>query len=186
MIGLDSSLGNPSSSSLCCELGLLPRRIRDPADRHRYQVPESSLLTPEKRKNVVALLREYYNSLCRHLQAENRELQNVERTNKRILLTKGEVRKRWRRRVFFPALDRPLSALHRSIPRGKRKLKLSMRTALSSCRTWSSCRTPWTSPCPPWRTRRRRMRMKTRRQSWRKRLVNLERERGGGGAKTFN
>ncbi len=38
------------------------------------------------------LLREYYNSLCRHLQNEHREWQNVERTNKRILMTKGEVR----------------------------------------------------------------------------------------------
>ena len=71
--------------------GLLPRRIREPADAHRYQVPESDLLTPEKRRGVVGLLKEYYSSLCRHLQSEHREMQNTERTNKKILLTKGEV-----------------------------------------------------------------------------------------------
>lgn len=37
------------------------------------------------------LLKDYYVSLLNHTRSEHRELQSVERTNRRILLTKGEV-----------------------------------------------------------------------------------------------
>ena len=70
---------------------LIPRRIRVLADKHRYEVPQSDLLTPEKQKNVRQMLRDYYSSVCKHLQSEYREMHAVDRTNRRILLTKGEV-----------------------------------------------------------------------------------------------
>ncbi len=73
--------------------GLLPRKIRLLADKHRYEVPEGSLLAPEKKQNVRKLMRDYFVSLCRHLQGVYAEMQSVERTNRRILLTKGEVRR---------------------------------------------------------------------------------------------
>jgi regulator of nonsense transcripts 2 len=71
--------------------GLLPRKIRVLADMHRYEIPTSSVLPTDKHKNVRQLLKEYYKTVCKHLVEEYRELQNTERTNRRILLTKGEV-----------------------------------------------------------------------------------------------
>ena len=71
--------------------GLIPRRIRILSDKHRYELPQSDLLPAEKQKNVRQMLRDYYNSVKKHVQAEYLELQNTERANRRILLTKGEV-----------------------------------------------------------------------------------------------
>jgi regulator of nonsense transcripts 2 len=37
------------------------------------------------------MLRDYFSTVCKHLVAEHAELLSVERTNRRIMLTKGEV-----------------------------------------------------------------------------------------------
>ncbi len=71
--------------------GLLPRKIRVLADRHSYAVPTANVLPAEKQKNLRQLLRDYYKTASKHLVEEYRELQNTERTNRKILLTKGEV-----------------------------------------------------------------------------------------------
>lgn len=72
-------------------LGLVPRKIRIWAEMHNGVVPESNLLPAEKQKNVKQLFKEYYNSLCKHWLEEQREFYSAEKTNRRILLTKGEV-----------------------------------------------------------------------------------------------
>lgn len=71
--------------------GLVPRKIRLLADKHRYEVPAGDLLPPEKKRNVLQLLRDYYQTVCKHLVSEYKELNAVERSNRRTLLTKGEV-----------------------------------------------------------------------------------------------
>lgn len=71
--------------------GLIPQTIRKLSDKYNIPVPKSSVLPPEKQKNVRSLLRDYYSSLCKHLQKEHAELLAFERQNRRILQTKGEL-----------------------------------------------------------------------------------------------
>jgi len=73
--------------------GLAPRKMAELADKYSYEIPDSTLLTPDKQKNVRSLLKDYYQSLCKHVQKVYDELQQLERTNRKILLTKGEVHK---------------------------------------------------------------------------------------------
>lgn len=71
--------------------GLLPRKIRLLAEKHGVEIPRSTLLPPERQKGCRNLLGEYYQSLCKHLLTDHKELKNMERQNRRILQTKGEL-----------------------------------------------------------------------------------------------
>lgn len=71
--------------------GLLPRKIRLLAEKHGVEIPRSTLLPPERQKGCRNLLGEYYQSLCKHLLMDHKELKNMERQNRRILQTKGEL-----------------------------------------------------------------------------------------------
>lgn len=71
--------------------GLLPRKIRLLAEKHGVVIPCSTLLPPERQKGCRNLLGEYYQSLCKHLLMDHKELKNMERQNRRILQTKGEL-----------------------------------------------------------------------------------------------
>lgn len=71
--------------------GLLPRKIRLLAEKHAVEIPRSTLLPPERQKGCRNLLGEYYQSLCKHLLMDHKELKNMERQNRRILQTKGEL-----------------------------------------------------------------------------------------------
>ncbi|XP_011314973.1 regulator of nonsense transcripts 2 [Fopius arisanus] len=71
--------------------GLVPRRVRQQSDKLNISVPKSKLLGPDKQQNVRALLREYYNSLCKHVLKEHKELQAFEKQNRKILQTRGEL-----------------------------------------------------------------------------------------------
>lgn len=71
--------------------GLVSRRVRQLAEKHHYALPSSDFLAPEKQKGVQALLREYFRSLCRHLLRDHKNLQSLERHNRRVLQTKGEL-----------------------------------------------------------------------------------------------
>ncbi|XP_061195542.1 regulator of nonsense transcripts 2-like [Saccostrea echinata] len=71
--------------------GLLPRKIRLLAEKHGVEIPRSTLLPPERQKGCRNLLGEYYQSLCKHLLTDHKELKNIERQNRRILQTKGEL-----------------------------------------------------------------------------------------------
>ncbi|XP_058806384.1 regulator of nonsense transcripts 2 [Phymastichus coffea] len=71
--------------------GLVPKRVRELAEKFNVILPKSKLLTPDKQQNVKSLLREYYNSLCKHLLKEHKELQAFEKQNRKILQTRGEL-----------------------------------------------------------------------------------------------
>ena len=49
------------------------------------------MLTPERQKACRNLFGEYYQSLCKHLTKDHKELKSVERQNRKILHTKGEI-----------------------------------------------------------------------------------------------
>lgn len=63
--------------------GLISRKIRVLADKHSYEIPQSTLLAPEKQKNVRQMLKDYYQSVCKHLSSEYKELQAIEKLNRR-------------------------------------------------------------------------------------------------------
>ncbi|XP_012286049.1 regulator of nonsense transcripts 2 [Orussus abietinus] len=71
--------------------GLVPKRVRELATKLNVAVPKSKLLSPDKQHNVKLLLRDYYNSLCKHLLKEHKELQAFEKQNRKILQTRGEL-----------------------------------------------------------------------------------------------
>lgn len=71
--------------------GLIPKKVRELSEKLNIPIPKSKLLTPEKQQNVKLLLREYYNSLCKHLLKEHKELQAFEKQNRKILQTRGEL-----------------------------------------------------------------------------------------------
>lgn len=72
-------------------VGLLPRKIRLLAEKYELEIPRSQLLPPERQKACRNLLGEYYQSLGKHLVKEHKDVQNIERQNRRILQTKGEL-----------------------------------------------------------------------------------------------
>ncbi|CAH0546674.1 unnamed protein product [Brassicogethes aeneus] len=71
--------------------GLLPRKMRELSEKHNMTIPRSQFLPPEKQQNVKVLLKDYYNSLSKHLVKDHIEMQNFEKQNIRILQTKGEL-----------------------------------------------------------------------------------------------
>lgn len=72
-------------------VGLVPRKARLLLERHGTCMPRSEIFGPEKQQPFVVLLRDYFSSLSRQLKKDHRELQNLERQNRRILHTKGEL-----------------------------------------------------------------------------------------------
>lgn len=71
--------------------GLVPRKFRLLAEKHGHTIPKSTMLTPERQKACRNLFGDYYQSLCKHLMKEHKELKSVERQNRKILHTKGEI-----------------------------------------------------------------------------------------------
>lgn len=71
--------------------GLVPKKVRELSEKLQTTIPKSKLLSPEKQQNVRALLRDYYNSLCKHLLKDHKELQAFEKQNRKILQTRGEL-----------------------------------------------------------------------------------------------
>lgn len=71
--------------------GLVPTTIKNAATQLNREVTRSTLLLPEKQRAVRTLLSDYFSSLCKHLLKDHRELQALERQNRRILQTKGEL-----------------------------------------------------------------------------------------------
>ncbi|KAH0546179.1 regulator of nonsense transcripts 2 isoform X1 [Cotesia glomerata] len=71
--------------------GLVPKKIRELSEKLEIEIPKSKVLTQEKQQNVRSLLRDYYNSLCKHLLKDHKELQAFEKQNRKILQTRGEL-----------------------------------------------------------------------------------------------
>uniref|UniRef100_A0AAY4E8K6 Regulator of nonsense transcripts 2 n=1 Tax=Denticeps clupeoides TaxID=299321 RepID=A0AAY4E8K6_9TELE len=71
--------------------GLVPRRVKTAAEKFGLTFPPSEIINIEKQQPFQNLLREYFTSLTKHLKKDHRELQNIERQNRRILHSKGEL-----------------------------------------------------------------------------------------------
>ncbi|XP_077565295.1 regulator of nonsense transcripts 2 isoform X1 [Stigmatopora nigra] len=71
--------------------GLLPRKVKAAAQKYGLTFPPSEIINAEKQQPFQNLLREYFTSLAKHLKKDHRELQNIERQNRRILHSKGEL-----------------------------------------------------------------------------------------------
>ncbi|KAK1789612.1 hypothetical protein P4O66_015515 [Electrophorus voltai] len=71
--------------------GLVPRRVKSAAEKFILAFPPSEIISTEKQQPFQNLLREYFTSLTKHLKKDHRELQNIERQNRRILHSKGEL-----------------------------------------------------------------------------------------------
>lgn len=53
-------------------------------------LPNSNLLTSDKQQNLKNLLKDYYQTLCKHLKSEHKELRAAERTKRKMMESKGE------------------------------------------------------------------------------------------------
>ncbi|XP_072309952.1 regulator of nonsense transcripts 2 isoform X3 [Eucyclogobius newberryi] len=71
--------------------GLVPRKVKVAAEKYSLTFPPSEIINAEKQQPFQNLLREYFTSLAKHLKKDHRELQNIERQNRRILHSKGEL-----------------------------------------------------------------------------------------------
>ncbi|RMC10467.1 hypothetical protein DUI87_13272 [Hirundo rustica rustica] len=71
--------------------GLVPRKVKTVAEKFNLSFPSSEIISPEKQQPFQNLLKEYFTSLTKHLKRDHRELQNIERQNRRILHSKGEL-----------------------------------------------------------------------------------------------
>lgn len=71
--------------------GLLPRKYRLLAEKYNMEIPRSQVLPAERQKACQHLLKDYFTSLCKHLEKDHAELKNMEKQNRKILQTKGEL-----------------------------------------------------------------------------------------------
>lgn len=71
--------------------GLTPRKILLIAKKYNIQLPASSLLPVDKQQNLKNLLRDYHQSVCKHLKHEHKELQAAERSKRKAMEARGEI-----------------------------------------------------------------------------------------------
>ncbi|KAJ0182050.1 hypothetical protein K1T71_002772 [Dendrolimus kikuchii] len=71
--------------------GLMPKKIRDAAEKYGITVPRNTFLPAEKQAVVRTLLKDYFLSLTKHLLAERAQLQALHAANQRTLHTRGEL-----------------------------------------------------------------------------------------------
>uniref|UniRef100_A0A4W3J7N9 Regulator of nonsense transcripts 2 n=1 Tax=Callorhinchus milii TaxID=7868 RepID=A0A4W3J7N9_CALMI len=71
--------------------GLVTRKMKLASEKYSLSFPPSEIINAEKQQPFMNLLREYFTSLTKHLKKDHRELQNLERQNRRILHSKGEL-----------------------------------------------------------------------------------------------
>ncbi|XP_063838475.1 regulator of nonsense transcripts 2 isoform X2 [Ostrinia nubilalis] len=71
--------------------GLMPKKIRDASEKYNITVPRNTFLPAEKQAVVRTLLKDYFNSLTKHLMAERAQLQALHAANQRTLHTRGEL-----------------------------------------------------------------------------------------------
>ncbi|XP_025107630.1 regulator of nonsense transcripts 2-like [Pomacea canaliculata] len=91
-------------------MGLVPRKIRLLAEKNNIELPRSQLLPPERQKACRALLREYFVSLVRHVTNDQQTLKTLERQNRKIMQTKGELSQE--RREAYEAAHSAFHKLH--------------------------------------------------------------------------
>ncbi|XP_041348866.1 regulator of nonsense transcripts 2-like isoform X2 [Gigantopelta aegis] len=73
-------------------VGFFPRKIRLLSVKYNVtDTVKSILLPPERKRACRNLLKEYHGSLSKHLLKAHKDLKNMEKQNRRILQTKGEL-----------------------------------------------------------------------------------------------
>ena len=75
-------------SSFCKHCGedfadLVPLRIQQLASKHSIELPRNRIYSSERQRAVRALFKEYFRSLAQHVIADYKELQKLERQNKK-------------------------------------------------------------------------------------------------------
>ncbi|KAK7102854.1 regulator of nonsense transcripts 2-like [Littorina saxatilis] len=95
-------------------MGLLPRKIRLLAEKHinYVEIPRSELLPPERQRACRNLMKEYFATLVRHVTNTHQTIKNMERQNRKILQTKGELTQE--RRDSYEAAYTGFQKLHSS------------------------------------------------------------------------
>ncbi|CAF0714012.1 unnamed protein product [Brachionus calyciflorus] len=83
-------------SSFCKHCGedfadLVPFKYDKLSQNYEITIPRSTLYSIDRQKAVKCLFKEYFNSLCKHLLSEHKEVQRIETQNKKIYQTKGEL-----------------------------------------------------------------------------------------------
>ena len=76
-------------SSFCKHCGedfedLVPLKYEKLAHKHGIQIPNNTIYSVERQKAVKTLFREYFRSLVQHLLNEHKEIQRLERQNRKI------------------------------------------------------------------------------------------------------
>ena len=71
--------------------GLVSRKMANLAVEYAFKIPNATLLPPDKQKNVKALLKDYYVSAADHLVKLAKDIARIDRRNKEILMTKGDL-----------------------------------------------------------------------------------------------
>lgn len=71
--------------------GLTSRRILLLSKKYEVELPSSTLLSAEKQQNVRTLLRDYHQTVCKHLKQEHKEIQSAERSKRKSLELNGKI-----------------------------------------------------------------------------------------------
>lgn len=71
--------------------GLVPTSVLNSSQKYNIDLPSSTLLTNDKQQNLKNLLRDYYQTLSKHIKSEYKELTAADRSNKKIMESKGEL-----------------------------------------------------------------------------------------------
>ncbi|XP_061707538.1 regulator of nonsense transcripts 2 isoform X1 [Cydia pomonella] len=71
--------------------GLVPKKIKDTAEKLNVQIPRNTFLPAEKQAVVRQLLKDYFATLLKHLLEERAQLQALHAANQRTLHTRGEL-----------------------------------------------------------------------------------------------
>ena len=71
--------------------GLISRKMANLAQQYVFTIPNATLLPPDKQKNVKLLLKDYFESAAEHLVKLGKSIATLDRRNKQILMTKGDL-----------------------------------------------------------------------------------------------
>uniref|UniRef100_A0A2C9JCU8 Regulator of nonsense transcripts 2 n=1 Tax=Biomphalaria glabrata TaxID=6526 RepID=A0A2C9JCU8_BIOGL len=71
--------------------GIVPRKYRLLSEKYNLEISKSQLLPPDRQKGCRNLLKDYYTSLVKHVTSAHKELKSMERINRKIMQSKGEI-----------------------------------------------------------------------------------------------
>ncbi|CAL1527027.1 unnamed protein product [Lymnaea stagnalis] len=71
--------------------GIVPRRFRLLSEKYNMEIAKSQFLPPDRQKGCRNLLKDYYSSLVKHVTNSHKELKSMERHNRKIMQSKGEI-----------------------------------------------------------------------------------------------